>query len=103
MDELRHQRDLALEPLGTDGIRQMFREHFDGDLAIEVSVVRAVDYGHSAASNLAVYSEARRQPDLTGQDRRHRTYIAGLKGVRQPLGEEEMSYKWKPDIPEIMR
>ena len=78
------------EPLLGRGVpRQVWRQEFDGDRALETWVARFIDDAHAAAAQLA--------HDLIGTERSSRgqghargKYIAGLTVQRVALGKCEM-------------
>src|SRR5437763_324119 len=64
MIEPRCDLDLTQEALGTEHRRQLGAQHFDGDGAVVLDVVREVDGRHSAAAQLAPDSVATRERRL---------------------------------------
>src|SRR5688500_18234129 len=72
MNQLRHQCDLALKTLRSDGVRQLLGEHLDGYWPVEVRVMGAVDDCHSTASDFPVHAEAGGKRDRAGTGGKHR-------------------------------
>ncbi len=56
--------DLGEEAVGADGGGELGAEHLDGDIAIVLEVVREIDRGHAALTELAL------DPVAVGQCRR---------------------------------
>ena len=71
--------DLALEPLGAEPLREVGREHFHDDLALEPLLVGDEDAAHPAAAELALEAVgvAERFLELRQQRTAHRRVAWG--------------------------
>ncbi len=54
MLQLRCESDLAQEPLGADGRREIRAQHLHRDVAVVPGVAGEIDRGHAAVSKLAL-------------------------------------------------
>ena len=75
--------DLAEEALGAEDGRELGAEDLEGDLAVVLQVVGAVDGGHAAAAELALDRVAVGEGSAQGVRYAHGSFLVGARSWRK--------------------